>query len=78
MIYVVEENEYIIDRIRRDLHDISEEESLEGVPVLVVANKEEQHSKDFTELMQEKLNLTKLKGCDWRKYLEKLEISMVI
>ena len=78
IIYMVEENENMVDRIRRAMHDISRHESLEGVPVLVVANKEETHSENFMELMQDKLNLNKLKMCDWRNYLKNVELSMII
>ena len=70
VIYVVDEKEYMIPAVKEDLHGIFQDEWLEGVPLLIVANKKDLHPENFTELLKDKLDLNEMKGCDWRKYLE--------
>ena len=68
VIYVIDHHEYYHRGALRNLHLLIPEGSPEGVPILIIANKQDLHPKKFTKLIEDKLMLNDLK-CDWRKYI---------
>ena len=67
VMYVIGKRRYMIEGARGDIHDLFQDESLEGVPVLVVVDKENLHTENIPEEIEDRLKLNKLKGHQWRK-----------